>query len=268
MDDLESRQLMRGTDTHNLTLGAFHREFGGTIPRRLKVIGVLALLGLWPFGFGLVWLMVTDPPPANADGIAAVMMTVGFLALGVLPLGLAVARRGLRLRVHEHGCVVLRGGNERQIPWTAIESIAYQAIAWRVNGIPTGTNVKCVLETASGRIVFTHFLDGAFELVQIIQSQTFEHLLRRARSSFDNGTSVSFGKKLAIDLAGIRKRNAARTLPWNEVQSVVMDTGAGCLTIRKRDQRWPWARLNLYAVPNAAVLVAMARERTAGPHGF
>lgn len=44
------------------------------------------------------------------------------------------------------------------------------------------------------------------------------------------------------------------------MKSVVMDTGF--LTIHERGRRWPWARINLYKVPNAAVLVALARERT------
>lgn len=236
-------------------LGGVRRRFGGKVPRRMKIVSVLGLVVLLPCAIGITVLAIVDPPPANADGVAGLVMMVAFYVLALLPVTLVLVRRRQRADLHEHGLVLIDGARRRSVRWDEVTTIRAEVMSFRVNGIPAGTNCRCVLVPAQGeKLVFNHWLDGAVELLEHVERAIADHQLPRARRVIDGGGTVELGS-WTVGLVGIAK-GRREPLPWSEVERV--DVHNGFVIVRKRGKRLAWASQRYARIPNARTLIRLA----------
>jgi hypothetical protein len=244
-------------DRHESGLGVVRRRYGGKVPRRMKIVSALGLIVLLPCAIAITVLAVVDPPPATPDGAAGIFMMVAFYVLALLPVTLVLVHRKRRAELYEHGLVLIDGARSRAVRWDEVTTIRVEVMSFRVNGIPTGTNCRCVLVPSTGeKLVFNHWLDGALELVELVEDAVAQHQLPRARRVIDGGGTVEFGPWM-LGLVGIAK-GSGEPLPWTEVDRV--DVNGGFVIVRKRGKRLPWASRRYARLPNARTLLSLAHS--------
>jgi hypothetical protein len=113
-----------------------------------------------------------------------------------------------------------------------------------------------LVDKGGRRLELKNVVNGFPALVALVKRATLIRLLPAAQATFSDGEPMTFGP-ITIDRQEVRLGNAR--LPWAEVESVTVS--GGDVKIRPRGKFFSWCAGNLGQVPNAHVLLALARER-------
>lgn len=219
-------------------------------------------------GWGVIrwYLAYTDYGPALVwrwSGPAFIVASAsGLLCLAGLIL--ASRHRGMEIRVHENGLVVVHGRKGTRIPWGEILSVRTSAIRYGPPGLIREREADLVIEyrglgpdnpghkTAPRRLRLTHALSGFEGLAAELKQRIYPHLVGAYSEAFNRGNAVSFGK---LELTPDGVRVSKRVVPWKSLAGVNLDRGL--LTIRAKEAGGAAIRIAAHRVPNVELCVQL-----------
>jgi hypothetical protein len=170
---------------------------------------------------------------------------------------------GMIVSLHTGGIAVRRGENLSVVPWDEIQNVWRSEKAFTagpedlIATLAGGFQSVYTLETREGeRLVFNSHLRGLQTLGEAIRRETTQRLLPRMQKDYQIEGKVEFNK-LTVGPDGLSK--GGRTLPWNEVGSVLVENGY--VVVRKPDGRRAWRLgVQLDKVPNVDGFLALVES--------
>jgi hypothetical protein len=207
------------------------------------------------YGPALVWRW-SSPALLTAGGLAVA---------GIVALVAAGRVRGLTVRVHGNGLMVLRGRRRTWIPWNRIQSIQTSAIRYGPPGFARRREADLRVryqgegrsnpgpKAATRSIRLTHALVGLESLGATAKERAYPLLLEGLSESFNQGNPVAFGV-LHLTTEGLQVKK--RLLPWKGLGDVTLARGQ--LVIRPEVGRSaPLIRIPAHRVPNVELCVQL-----------
>jgi len=230
----------------------------------VSVIGMVGAAGVgvvrWylafsHFGPALVWRWSSP----------AFLIAAGLGIAGMVAILTAWRLRGVSVRVHQNGLMVLRGRRGTWIPWNRILSVQTSLIRYGPPGFARRREAGLVLryhKPGSGNpapkpgwrsIRLTHALDGIENLGAAVKERVYPLLLEASSESFNRGIPLVFGK-LHLTTQGLQVRK--RLLPWTALGEISLARGE--LVIRPAAARGgPTFRIAAHRVPNVELCVQL-----------
>jgi len=249
--------------TANLDLADFgepeaHFRVGGYHYRMLQIGGFIGVVvGLGFLGLVGVLAFFGGRGPQGPEWSALLhgaVFAVAALAAGAAALVRSRGYRGLQVLVCSQGLVCMRDEGIDPVPWPSIRSV--HRIPKSVTGVSHSwqPGVQLVLERVDGtKIVFDETLSNLAHLRELVEEHTLDPLLARALEKLRAGEIASFGQA-AVSPEGIRTEKSS--LPWTQYGAGVAEHGQ--VTIYDEHGK-PFCKLDASAVPNAHVLLALAK---------
>jgi hypothetical protein len=206
------------------------------------------------YGPALVWRW-SGPAFALAAALAALCLA------GII---LASRDRGVEIRVHENGLVILRGRRGKRVPWGEIESVRTSSVRYGPPGLARRREADLVLhfrKVGAGnpapapnprRLRLTHALSGFEILSAELKQRVYPHLVGEYSESFNRGQSLAFGK-LQLTPEGVRLRK--RLVPWKSFGEVRLDRGL--LLVRPKGNGGATIRIAAHRIPNVDLCVQL-----------
>jgi hypothetical protein len=217
----------------------------------MGVAGVLGVvrwyLAYTHFGPALVWRW-SSPAFLTAGGLG-ILCIVAMLAAG--------RARGLSIRVHRNGLMILRGRRGTWVPWNRILSVQTSSIRYGPPGFPRRREAGLVLRYEGSKsanpgpkprvrsIRLTYALEGIEDLAAAVKERVYPLLLEASSESFNRGNPLVFGK-VHLTKAGIQAGN--RILSWKGLGEISLTrgelvvrpaAGSGGATVRVAAHRVP-----------------------------
>jgi hypothetical protein len=186
------------------------------------------------------------------------LLGLALVLSGVMLVVRALRNRGLRVLVFPEGLVRVHRGEAQALCWEEIDQVLWQkseGVHWAARAWRGGVTLS--LQAADGRrMKFDDSLPRLAQLAQIVRQQTLPFLWTKARTVYEAGHALDFGK-LRISQRGLS--NGKETLPWSLVQKV-KSNGAE-LSIYKKGKRAHYFDFTLSDIPNFHVLQALLAQQ-------
>ena len=233
-------------------LGAPIDHFGASSLVAVRLFFVAPFFLFAGLGFLALAAVVARVDPVLAFALGGVF-GVPVTALGAWHAVSAFRERRVRVELHERGVVHRAGSTTTAMLWDDVELVRTSWLR-----LLAGPGAAHVLVTADGRrVLIPRSLVRADALTAAIEQQTVARMLPRVVRAIEDGAPAVFGPFVATrDALSFRRKE----LRWSEIARV--DARAGFLVVTARTgYGLAWARAPLRAVPNHAVLTALARSR-------
>lgn len=232
-------------------LGTLLTEFRLTRTTRVYLILWIMLMAFGGF------ILIAAALAASAN-VFLYALSVILLTLGSCLIAYWVRNRQVRVQVYEQGIVYRRNTPSSVIRWEDIETVTQQAVNNSVNGVPVGTFYTFVLRTKRGETLkLTSAIHNMAELGTLVQHATYPYLLAQARTTYEQGGIVSFGR-IAMDHQGLSV--GQKFLNWNELNGV--DVVRGYVHLKKRGKWLPWVTIAVAKTTNIHVFLALVDQHT------
>ena len=226
------------------------------LPSKKRIILVMALsVLLLPFAgfcFALGFLL---PPHQRAFGFEFGSF-LGLLILGMMFFGVyrALSNRSRKVIAFAQGFVIMDANSPGAVfPWNTIRSVQQATTRHYANGVYVSTSHVYRIRRDDGvEIQLDDLIQDVETLGATIQRETFPHILLRARSLYDAGEMLPFGK-LAVSHSGVS--NGKETLPWSEIEEVKV--AEGVVHVRRKNQWLRWSHAVVAQMPNVTVFLAL-----------
>jgi hypothetical protein len=230
-------------------LGAFQREYSASSQGRYEVVsGSAILVGILAVG---IFALTHSKPGQLWIGILLIGGLAG--ALGVYIYG-GIRKLGRRILFHADGMILREGGRTDIFRWEEVASVTGMLpVSFR--GTPVHIGGPMTIELRDGRrFRLAHGYADPDVLANFIHDKVLACLLPPALAALQRGEAVSMGP-LQLDRAGLR--HGEQSLPWSEFQGCSFT--ADDLTILRAGGQ-PWTTLKIAQVPNANLLLSLARN--------
>ena len=220
--------------------------------------GVLALLlGLALLGFLALGLWLN---PALKIKSGFVLFKMGAIGLVLLGAGVGLLRRGrsargLRVIVCADGLARVQGDQVEMLRWEDVNRVQ-RAVHFKKEQITVRTPVQLTLVGCDGKtMTFDESLAGLPELRRLVEEHTLQHMLPPAREALVAGETIAFGD-VAIGPQGLHA--GGKTLTWDLCGAA--EASKGLFIVQPTEGRRPFCKVEVSAVPNVHVLLALAEE--------
>lgn len=229
--------------------GAPVGEYRGSRARIFLIIFCVALLLIG------VFFLVIGPATASASSdssgtVADIIVGVLFIAGALYCAWTIFSWRGARAQLFERGFVISRAGKTTAARWEDISTITSKVVVSRYYGIPIWTSHLYTLTLANGETLRVNNAFGQVgKLGEALQRISANVLLPRAIASYQSGAALPFGR-FTVSQAGIS--NGKETLPWNDLNQLVFQSGNVIITRKGKMLRWAMAPVS--KTPNAYTL--------------
>jgi len=200
-------------------------------------------------------------PRANPLVHRALFVGVGaaFLLLSLSLFIHNLRHLGMRVGLHSQGLAIHRRNHTHVLAWDEVETVWHkqrptpQSFSDHLGSILDGSKSVYTLSGPMGEMfVINALLRDVDVLGQVIRKETLRRLLPRVLEAYEIEGRVEFGK-LAISREGLSK--GRRTLPWEEVGSVVVENGF--VFVKRPQGRLAWFGVRMGTVPNPDVYLAL-----------
>lgn len=232
------------------------------------VLGILLVaLGL---AFNYLWWV---RGPGRPDHFALVVL-IGLPVSGTSLLLHMYRNRGLYVLIYPNGLLRLRRGEVDSFPWAEIDHIrlkvqrATPEVSTGPDGEPTGCWLPVEVPTFKlgdaglhlcrvdgTEVAFGPALTDYLALAEEVQKRTFAALWPATRARLRAGEPVTFGE-VEVTPAGLRYAGAL--LRWRDLKEVTVAQGK--LSVKQSGKWLPWALVDVFALPNPHVLIALIAE--------
>jgi hypothetical protein len=240
-------------------LGKYQREFVSSAERGDLLIAVGFLLG--GLGGAVYWLVACGPL-TDAGSFFTLLFSLLSAGFGGYLTWHDVDSRLGGVELYSGGLKVRRAWRAAAIAWEDIAAVT-GAIPVRHNGAPAHVGGLCRLGLTDGRAVDVPLTVQDFSaLADRVQEEVLARQLPAAEAALRAGERLTFGA-VAIDSEGLRVGEQA--LPWAEFTGFSFpwhDVGvaANMVCLHANDPVEPWAAVPAKDVPNAHLLVTLARS--------
>jgi hypothetical protein len=196
----------------------------------------VGLLALAPFGFCVAMLL--RPAPLHVKSLG--LLWFGGMGGSAVAALLHYARRlGWRVRLHERGLVLIRGGRVDEVPWDAVAQFYETTRLTNLYGTPWGEpDRRLRLVTEAGlRCPLDRTFSDLATLADAVSEGVQASLRRRAEGQLGRGEGVRFGA-LTVSADGITVGTPRARPPW-ETLALWMSLAAGITVLRRGSIPWP-----------------------------
>jgi hypothetical protein len=239
------------------SLGAYQRTFASSAEWQELTLAIGALI----IGAAGIpdWFGAFGTAPQFTSVFALVVFIVCAIA-GLVMLWVEIDARLRSVRLFTRGVEVCYAGGRTAVAWDDIRSVT-GAIPVRHRGVPAHIGGRMRLGLRDGRSIrVPDRVVNHDVLADRVQEEVLARLLPAAQQDIARAKRLTFGP-VSIDRAGVHADG--RTLPWEELRGFSFpwrDTSPpNRLCVHAADPVEPWASFPIAAVPNAHLLVTLAR---------
>ena len=209
----------------------------------LAILGIAAWLGLLLVGELPIWVNI--------------VLAIAFCKLpffyGVFTLKRVFRARKVRILAYSEGFAKESGESSEECLWEEIEAIWEKVTKASYNGLPVGVDrTYTLLKKDGSRIVFDNSLQGIEVLGSFAREQVLKRILPAALKRLAAGATIHFGD-WTLSKKGIG--NGKETLPWEGIDSVVMDVGS--VSVHQKGKWFRWGNKKISDIPNFPIFKAL-----------
>ena len=221
------------------------------------VTGLALFLPIW-----LLFSSATDELSfENADaaifafvsGSVIALMALALLWVGIRGLVAVYQHHGTTIYLYKEGFILAERSKNEIVRWEQVSAFWQSITRPYINGISAKTRYFYRIQTRENRkYTFGDNVSDIAEMGQKLTREITRTLLPGVIAAYESGETVSFGK-FRINKQGISERQ--KTLPWNRVERIEVETGR--ILLKKRGQYLNWSNVLVAEIPNALVLVEL-----------
>ena len=196
----------------------------------------------------------------TSDGLNYLCGSLGLLLLlgGLYALWEHRRDTSISVRVHADGLAYARNGKTDVVRWDDVDAarMSILNIKSRSSKNTMDTVYGYTITPQSGPDIKFRFNKNSIrnidELSNTIQREVTQRLLPKAIETFNQGSTVFFGK-LSLDHKGIS--NGKETIAWSDVEDIKVKKGV--IAIRKKGNWLSWSNISVGETPNIFVFLAL-----------
>ena len=234
-------------------LGALIGDYRASRARFAVLIFGLLILAFGLAMAGLAGYGLLNPNSGQQSPLIGVVLGGAFMLCSLFPFWTMYTWRGAHAQLFERGFVISLAGATTAGRWEDITSVTQRIVQSRYYGVPVWTSRRYSITLANGqRALVNNAFAQAGKLGDAIQRMSANTLLPRAIASYHSGATLPFGR-LSLSQAGIS--NGKETLPWSDLQGIVLLNGR--VMVHRKGKRLAWTTTRISDTPNLYVLTGL-----------
>jgi hypothetical protein len=241
-------------------LGAQGSTYKPVLSNVLVILGIV--VGVTILDVLLIYVIIVT--------ISYIIYVLAAIPIAAIIFGIyAVNDRNLRVYQFANGLIRAKGKRLDVIRWDQVAFLIQNGGSKGSEWADAGSGVFhrnvdglysiTVQRTDGVKFHFGGTLRHATQLIQTIQEAVTEVHLPQAVTTFNAGSSVTFGPFI-LNSQGLSK--GGEVVPWNEIQSV--NVKSDVLIIKRVGKAFFWASVKISKIPNALVFMYMVHYARTG----